>query len=60
MPSKFEFNVEEGIIMKVVVCSCVPVLTLDVLHIDEDQTYVARLTNLAKSGYFSVVGPILF
>ena len=36
-------------------CKCVPVLTLDVLQIAEEQTYVARLTNLAKSGYFSGV-----
>ena len=46
--------------MRVVVCSCVPVLTLDVLQIDEDQTNVARLTNLAKSGFFSSVWPTLF
>ena len=36
-------------------CKCVPVLTLDVLQIAEDQTYVAWLTNFAKAGYFSAV-----
>ena len=36
-------------------CKCVPVLTLDVLQIAEDPKYARRLTNLAKSGYFSAV-----
>ena len=36
-------------------CKCVPVLTLAVLHIAEDPNYVGRLTTLAKSGYFSAV-----
>ena len=39
----------------VFLCKCAPVLTLDVLQIAEDQTYVAWLTNLAKAGYFSAV-----
>ena len=36
-------------------CKCVAVLTLGVLHTAEDTTYVGKLTNLAKSGYFSAV-----
>ena len=39
---------------------CAPVLTLDVLQIAEGQLSVARLTNLAKSGYFSAVGRLSF
>ena len=39
----------------VLLCKCVPVLTLDVLHIAEDPHYDGRLTTLAKSGYFSAV-----
>ena len=31
----------------VLLCKCVPVLTLDVLQTAEDPTYVGRLTNLA-------------
>ena len=33
----------------------VPGLTFDVQQIAEDPKYVGRLTNLAKSGYFSAV-----
>ena len=36
-------------------CKCFPVLTLDVLQIAEDPKCVGRLTNAAKSGYFSAV-----
>ena len=43
----------------VFLCKCVPVLTLDVLQIAEDPEYVGRLTNLAKSGYFSAVLSLL-
>ena len=39
---------------------CVPILTLDVLHISEDPMHVGRLTNLAKSGYFLGVGLLSF
>ena len=36
-------------------CKCVPVVTLDVLQTAEDAKDVGRLTNLAKPGYFSAV-----
>ena len=36
----------------VLLCKCVPVLTLDVLHIAENPKYVGRLTNLSKSRLF--------
>ena len=39
----------------VFLCKCVRILTLDVLRIAEYPKYARRLTNLAKSGYFSVV-----
>ncbi len=63
MSSKFGFNVEEDILMRIVaqacgcmlLCKWIPVLTLDVLHIAEYPKYVGRLINLAKSGYFSVL-----
>ncbi len=55
----FGVNVEEVILMRmdtcVLLCKCLPFLTLDVLQIAEDPKYVGRLTNLAKSGYFLAV-----
>ena len=39
---------------------CVPILTLDVLHISEDPMHVGRLTNLDKSGYLLGVGLLSF
>ena len=59
MSTKFGINVEKEILNEeigcVLLCKCVPVLTLDVLQIAEDPRYVGRLTTLAKSGYFSAV-----
>ena len=36
-------------------CKCLPVVTVKLIQIAEDPKYVGRLTNLAKSGYFTAV-----
>ena len=56
MSSKFGFKRRYyREIGRVLLCKCVPVLTHDVLQTAEDPKNVGRLTNLAKSGYFSAV-----